>query len=123
MLFTGASVIAAINSIVGGVGVALLAAKVGHLAASAALSVGIAAAVVVASAKGKGLPLACRLEPVDRLRGLPRRGWGGDPQGCDRPRAGFLPSAQGPSRAVVVSTRDEWRWQSASVRPDAAYRR
>jgi hypothetical protein len=94
MLFTGASVIAAINSIVGGVGVALLAAKVGHLAASAALSVGIAAAVVVASAKGKGLPL-CRLEPVDRLRGLPRRGWGGDPQGCDRPRAGFLPVGAG----------------------------
>jgi hypothetical protein len=47
MLFTGASVIAAINSIVGGVGVALLAAKVGHLAASAALAVGIAAAVVL----------------------------------------------------------------------------
>jgi hypothetical protein len=47
MLFTGASVIAAINSIVGGVGVALLAVKVGHLAASAALPVGIAAAVVL----------------------------------------------------------------------------
>ena len=47
MLFTGASVIAAINSIVGGVGVALLAAKVGHLAANAALPVGIAAAVVL----------------------------------------------------------------------------
>jgi hypothetical protein len=47
MLFTGASVIAAINSIVGGVGVALLAAKVGHLATNAALSVGITAAVVL----------------------------------------------------------------------------
>jgi hypothetical protein len=47
MLFTGASVIAAINGIVGGVGLALLAAKVGHLAAGAALSVGTAAAVVL----------------------------------------------------------------------------
>jgi hypothetical protein len=47
MLFTGASVVAAINSIVGGVGVALLAAKVGHLAASAALPVGIVVAVVL----------------------------------------------------------------------------
>jgi hypothetical protein len=47
MLFTGASVIAAINSIVGGVGVALLAAKVGHLEVNAALPVGIAAAVVL----------------------------------------------------------------------------
>ena len=47
MLFTGASVIAAINSIVGGVGVALLAAKVGHLMASAALPVGIVVAVVL----------------------------------------------------------------------------
>jgi hypothetical protein len=46
-LFTGASVIAAINSVVGGVGLALLAAKVGHLAASAALPVGITAAVVL----------------------------------------------------------------------------
>jgi hypothetical protein len=47
LLFTGASVIAAINSIVGGVGVALLAAKVGHLMASAALPVGIVVAVVL----------------------------------------------------------------------------
>jgi hypothetical protein len=47
MLFTGASVIAAINSIVGGVGVALLAAKVASLATGAALAVGIAAAVVL----------------------------------------------------------------------------
>jgi hypothetical protein len=47
MLFTGASVIAAINSIVGGVGGALLAARVGHLAANVALPVGIAAAVVL----------------------------------------------------------------------------
>jgi hypothetical protein len=47
LLFTGASVIAAINSIVGGIGVGLLAAKVGTLAASAALPVGIAAAVVL----------------------------------------------------------------------------
>jgi hypothetical protein len=47
MLFTGASVVAAINSIVGGVGVALLAARIGHLAAGAALAVGIATAVVL----------------------------------------------------------------------------
>jgi hypothetical protein len=47
MLFTGASVIAAINSVVGGVGLALLAAKVASLATGAALAVGIAAAVVL----------------------------------------------------------------------------
>jgi hypothetical protein len=47
MLFTGASVVAAINSIVGGVGVALLAAKVASLATGAALAVGVAAAVVL----------------------------------------------------------------------------
>jgi hypothetical protein len=47
MLFTGASVVAAINSIVGGIGVALLAAKVASLATGAALAVGIAAAVVL----------------------------------------------------------------------------
>jgi hypothetical protein len=47
LLFTGASVIAAINSMVGGVGVALLAARVGHLAAGAALAVGSTAAVVL----------------------------------------------------------------------------
>jgi hypothetical protein len=47
MLFTGASVIAAINSVVGGVGLALLAAKVVSLATGAALAVGIAAAVVL----------------------------------------------------------------------------
>ena len=42
-----ASVIAAINSIVGGVGLALLAAKVASLATGAALAVGIAAAVAL----------------------------------------------------------------------------
>jgi hypothetical protein len=47
MLFTGASVVAAINSIVGGVGLALLAVKVASLATGAALAVGIAAAVVL----------------------------------------------------------------------------
>ena len=47
LLFTGASVIAAINSMVGGVGVALLAARVASLAAGAALAVGIAAAVAL----------------------------------------------------------------------------
>jgi hypothetical protein len=40
-------VIAAINSVVGGVGVALLAAKVASLTTGAALAVGIAAAVVL----------------------------------------------------------------------------
>jgi hypothetical protein len=39
MLFTGASVIAAINSIVGGVGLALLVAKVASLTTGAALAV------------------------------------------------------------------------------------
>jgi hypothetical protein len=47
LLFTGASVVAAINSMVGGVGLALLAAKVASLATGAALAVGIAAAVVL----------------------------------------------------------------------------
>jgi hypothetical protein len=47
MLFTGASVVAAINSVVGGVGLALLAAKVVSLATGAALAVGITAAVVL----------------------------------------------------------------------------
>ena len=39
--------VAAINSIVGGIGVALLAAKVASLATGAALAVGVAAAVVL----------------------------------------------------------------------------
>ena len=47
MLFTGASVVAAINSVVGGVGLALLAAKVASLATGAALAVGSTAAVVL----------------------------------------------------------------------------
>jgi hypothetical protein len=47
MLFTGASVIAAINSIVGGVGVALLAAKVGSLTVGAVLPIGIAAVLLL----------------------------------------------------------------------------
>ena len=47
MLFTGASVIAAINSVVGGVGLALLAAKVASLATDAALAVGSTAAVAL----------------------------------------------------------------------------
>ena len=47
MLFTGASVVAAINSVVGGVGLALLTDKVASLATGAALAVGIAAAVVL----------------------------------------------------------------------------
>jgi hypothetical protein len=47
MLFTGASVIAAINSIVGGVGSALLITKMDHRVDSAALPVGIVVAVVL----------------------------------------------------------------------------
>jgi hypothetical protein len=47
MLFTGASVVAAINSVVGGVGLALLTDMVASLATGAALAVGIAAAVVL----------------------------------------------------------------------------
>jgi hypothetical protein len=47
MLFTGASVVAAINSMVGGVGLALLAAKVASRATGAALAVGITAALVL----------------------------------------------------------------------------
>jgi hypothetical protein len=47
LLFTGASVVAAINSMVGGVGVALLAASVASLATGAALGIGITAAVVL----------------------------------------------------------------------------
>src|SRR4030095_7735131 len=47
MLFTGASVAAAINSRVGGVALALLAATVASLAMGAALAVGSSAAVVL----------------------------------------------------------------------------
>ena len=47
MLFTGASVVAAVNSVVGGVGLALLAALVASLATGAAMAVGVAAAVVL----------------------------------------------------------------------------
>jgi hypothetical protein len=47
MLFTGASVVAAINSVVGGVRLALLTDMVASLATGAALAVGIAAAVVL----------------------------------------------------------------------------
>ena len=46
-LFTGASVVAAINSILGGAGLALLAGRLGHLGDGAALTVGGAAAVLV----------------------------------------------------------------------------
>jgi hypothetical protein len=47
MLFTGASVVAAINSIVGGVGLGLLAARLGHLGDAVALVVGVAVALVL----------------------------------------------------------------------------
>jgi hypothetical protein len=47
MLFTGASVVAAINSILGGAGLGLLAARLGHLGDTAAVVVGLAAAVIL----------------------------------------------------------------------------
>jgi hypothetical protein len=46
-LFTGASVVAAVNSILGGAGLALLAERLGHLGDGAALTVGGAAAVLL----------------------------------------------------------------------------
>jgi len=47
LLFTGASLVAAINSVVGGIGLALLAARLGHLGDAAALVVGVAVAVIL----------------------------------------------------------------------------
>jgi hypothetical protein len=47
MLFTGASVVAAINSILGGAGLALLAARLGRLGDTAAVLVGLAMAVIL----------------------------------------------------------------------------
>ncbi len=47
LLFTGASVVAAINSMLGGVGLALLLARLGHLGEGPALLVGVALAVLV----------------------------------------------------------------------------
>ena len=46
-LFTGASVVAAINSILGGAGMALLVGRLGHPGDGAALTVGAAAAVLL----------------------------------------------------------------------------
>jgi hypothetical protein len=46
-LFTGASMVAAINSILGGAGLALLVGRLGHLGDGAALTVGGVAAVVL----------------------------------------------------------------------------
>ena len=71
MLFTGASVVAAINAIVGGIGVALLVARVGSLKASAAMAVGIAAAVVLF-----GLHLLYQQQRAGRLvlQSPPRQG-------------------------------------------------
>jgi hypothetical protein len=46
-LITGASVVAAVNSILGGAGLALLAERLGHLGDGAALTVGGAAAVLL----------------------------------------------------------------------------
>ena len=46
MLFTGASMVAAINSILGGAGLALLAVRLGHLGDAAALAIGVAVAVI-----------------------------------------------------------------------------
>jgi hypothetical protein len=47
MLFTGASVVAAINSILGGAGLALLAARLGRLNDGVAVGVGVAVALVL----------------------------------------------------------------------------
>jgi hypothetical protein len=47
MLFTGASVVAAINSILGGAGVGLLAARLGQLGDGVAVGVGLAVAVIL----------------------------------------------------------------------------
>jgi hypothetical protein len=47
MLFTGASVVAAINSILGGAGLGLLAARLGRLGDTAAVVVGLAVAVIL----------------------------------------------------------------------------
>jgi hypothetical protein len=47
MLFTGASVVAAINSILGGAGLALLAARLGQLGDSVAVGVGVVVALVL----------------------------------------------------------------------------
>jgi hypothetical protein len=46
-LFTGASMVAAINSILGGVGLALLVGRLGHLGDGAALTVGVVVAVLL----------------------------------------------------------------------------
>ena len=62
-LFTGASVVAAINSILGGAGVALLAGRVGDLGDGAALTVGGAAAVLLF-----GLHLGYQQRRVANLR-------------------------------------------------------
>lgn len=62
-LFTGASVVAAINSILGGAGLALLAGRLGHLGDGAALTVGGAAAVLVF-----GLHLGYQQQRVADLR-------------------------------------------------------
>jgi hypothetical protein len=62
-LFTGASVVAAINSILGGAGLALLAGRLGYLGDGAALTVGGAAAVL-----GFGLHLGYQQQRVADLR-------------------------------------------------------
>jgi hypothetical protein len=46
MLFTGASVVAAINSVVGGTGVALLVGRFGHADDAVAAAVGVVVAAV-----------------------------------------------------------------------------
>jgi hypothetical protein len=71
LLFTGASVIAAINSMVGGVSVALLAARVASLATGVALAVGMTAAVVLF-----GLHLLYQQQRAACLVPRPPR-WGG----------------------------------------------
>jgi hypothetical protein len=66
VLFTGASMVAAINSILGGVGLALLVGRLGHLGDGAALTVGVAVAVLLF-----GLHLHYQQRRVAHLRHRP----------------------------------------------------
>jgi hypothetical protein len=79
MLFTAASMIAAVNSILGGGGLALVAGRVGHLGPATALAVGVAGALILfalhllygyrqAAAAAGWSPLAVRRrrDPVER---------------------------------------------------------
>jgi hypothetical protein len=63
LLFTGASVVAAINSMLGGAGLALLVARLGDLGDALALLVGVAVAVI-----GFGLHLLYQQRRTAQLR-------------------------------------------------------